>query len=741
MKKLETDSESLEWMNNFMVKLWPVLAPFISMTVIQSVDQVLSTTTPAFLDSMRLKVFTLGSKPPRMEYVKSYPRAEDDIVIMDWKFSFSPKDTDDMTVRQKQQQVNPKVMLEVRVGKGVVSKGLDIIVEDMALIGLMRIKMKLQLNMPFIERIEVSFLEPPTLDYKCKPLGGDTFGFDINFIPGLETFILQQVHANLGPILYAPNSFPIEVAKIMAGTPVDQAIGVVQLTLHGAQGVKNSDAFAGTPDPYVSVSLGGRAELARTKVVKENANPKWNETKYIIINNFTESLNLTVFDFNELRADKNLGSATFALGDFESTDEFENIQLEIMSNGKAKGIIQADARFFPVLEGRALPDGTKEEAPESNTGILKYTIEQAKDLDGSKSMIGSLNPYAALIVNNKEVQITRKLKRTNNPIWDNGTKEILITDRKKANLGLVIKDDRGIQGDPILGNYAIRLDDLVDMTKKGNEWFSLASAKSGRVKITAQWKPVGLKGVLGGSGGYVPPVGALRFHFKNAKDLRNLETMGKSDPYVRVLLSGIEKARTVTFQNNLNPEFDEVQYVAIHSVKEKLAIEVMDQESLGKDRSLGLFEVSVAEYVKQNEAGEYMPYENKATITSGLMMKGIGAPKGTLNYSVSFFPCLNVADPEEEEEEKHKAEEAAALAEKEKADATPVSPVEAENQKLADKSVVDSETAKLLAETAKHTAEERKSLDNKPARLHLTPEELLKYGMFRTFNFTVDTQY
>jgi len=56
----------------------------------------------------------------------------------------------------------------------------------------------------------------------------------------------------------------------------------------------------------------------------------------------------------------------------------------------------------------------------------------------------------------------------------------------------------------------------------------------------------------------------MRFHFKNGRDLRNLEALGKSDPYARVLLSGIEKGRTVTFQNNLNPDWDEVIYVPVH---------------------------------------------------------------------------------------------------------------------------------------------------------------------------------
>ena len=93
--KLETDTETLEWINSFLVKFWPIYAPVLCDTIVSSVDQVLSTSTPAFLDSLKLKQFVLGTKPPRLEHVKTYPKAEDDIVLMDWKFSFTPNDVAD----------------------------------------------------------------------------------------------------------------------------------------------------------------------------------------------------------------------------------------------------------------------------------------------------------------------------------------------------------------------------------------------------------------------------------------------------------------------------------------------------------------------------------------------------------------------------------------------------------------------------------------------------------------------
>lgn len=736
LKKLETDHESLEWINSFLVKFWPIYQPVLAQTVINAVDQVLSSATPAFLDSLKLKTFTLGSKPPRMEHVKTYPNAGDDTVMMDWKFSFTPNDKNDMTHLQLKNKINPKVVLEIRIGKAMISKGLDVIVEDMSFSGIMRLKMKLQFPFPHIEKVEMCFLERPTIDYVCKPLGGETFGFDINFIPGLEGFIQEQIHGNLAPMMYAPNVFPIEVAKLLAGSPVDQAIGVVAVTLHGAHGLKNPDKFASNTDPYTVLTLNKRAPLARTKTIKDTCDPRWNETHYVIITSFHDSLDMILYDYNDIRKDKELGVASFPLDRLEEVGVFENERVEVTANGKARGVLNADFRFFPVLEESTLPDGTVEPPPESNTGILRYTIERAKDLDSSKSLVGLLNPYAALLLNGKEIHTTKKLKRTNNPIWDDGSKEILITDRKNAKLGLAIKDDRDIAGDQLVGTYQIKLDDMLEMMEKGNDWYQLTGVHTGRAKLMAQWRPVAISGELSNSGGYQAPIGVMRLHFKHARGLRNFEAMGKSDPYVRVLLSGIEKGRTVTHRNTLDPEWDEVIYVPMHSTRDRLTLDVMDAEKMGKDRSLGLVEVFAGDYIEQDGSGGWLVHDEKKTHETGLRLHGKGIEKGTLVYTVSFFPCLNIADPEDEEETEEN--EVTAGAPRGSLDA-PRSLAAGKISSLERKDTITVPTTPTspVMPTSPSSANGGKSQDvpSGPPKIRLTPEELLKHESgFLIFN-------
>ena len=742
--RLETDTESLEWMNSFMVKFWPIYAPVLCDSIINSVDQVLSTTTPAFLDNLRMKTFILGTKPPRLEHVKTYPKTEVDTVLMDWKFSFTPNDTMDLTTRQLKDKINPKVVLEVRVGKGVVSKGLDVIVEDFAFSGLMRVKVKLQIPFPHIERVDICFLDRPEIDYVCKPIGGDLLGFDVNFIPGLESFIKEQIHGNLEPMMYDPNVFPVEIAKMLAGNPMDQAIGVLAVTIHGAHHLKNTDRFSGSPDPYAVVSLNSRAPLGQTKTVYDTPDPRWNETIYVIITSLTDALTLQMYDWNEFRKDKELGVATFPLEKLEQEPEHENLTLEVMSSGRGRGVVQADVRFFPVLEERKTETGEVEPPPELNTGVARLTVEQAKELDGSKSLVGALNPYAVFLLNGKEIHQTNTLKRTNNPIFQDASKEVLITDRKAARLGVVIKDNRDLGSDPVLGTYQMKVNDMLKLREKGQEWFHLNRAKTGRAKITLDWKPVALRGIAGGAG-YVAPIGVMRIHIKSAENLRNLETMGKSDPYLRVLLSGIEQGRTVTYQNNLNPDWDEVMYVPVRSDREKITLEVLDEEKLGRDRTLGLIELSAGNYIREGENGEYEIDDEKQPRADGLRLQGRGQPKGTLNYTVSFYPTLNVADPEEEEEEERAKQAMEDGIEEEQArksldsNGALLSRTSTELSKVNGATSLDGSSTKKQTngdtngDTNGETNDDdnsRKSSEDGPPKILINPEDLPNYGMF-----------
>jgi Ca2+-dependent lipid-binding protein len=81
LKKLEEDDEKVEWLNEFLRRFWLIYEPVLSTTIIQIADGILVASTPSFLDSLRLTTFTLGTKPPIIESIGSYPKNADDIIV------------------------------------------------------------------------------------------------------------------------------------------------------------------------------------------------------------------------------------------------------------------------------------------------------------------------------------------------------------------------------------------------------------------------------------------------------------------------------------------------------------------------------------------------------------------------------------------------------------------------------------------------------------------------------------
>jgi Ca2+-dependent lipid-binding protein len=521
---------------------------------------------------------------------------------------------------------------------------------------------------------------------------------------------------------------------------VETAIGVLQVTIYSARGLRNPDKFSGTPDPYIVLSINAGREMARTQIQQSTNTPRWNETKTLLINSLNDSLSFQVYDYNEIRKDRLLGTANFDLKLLEEDAEQENVTSSVMHNAKARGEVLFDIRFYPVLRPKKLEDGTEQAPPETTSGIVTFIVHQAKDLDTKKSLVGSLSPYAVFLLNGKEIHISKKLKRTNNPVWDEHV-EMLVQNRLNCRLGVMIKDERDLSADVVVGSYQIRLNDFLERMEAQQDWFTLAGASSGKVRMEVKWKPVNMPGGLQGSGGYVTPIGVMRFHFKQAKDVRNVEavTGGKSDPYVRIMVSNFQKARTVHINNDLNPAWDEVLYVPVHYTKEQYVLEVMDYQSHTKDRSLGYTELTATEFIKQNEAGEYVESSEKRIRIEPLRNDRHEA-KGFLHYTVAFYPCLNVADPEEEEaleKAESKIEEIPDNSSKTSLPSnTKQSDLTGTPQKpssIASRKSTESTPRKSTESIPERGHQQSRSVisipeKKEPPKVHLTPEQLLAYN-------------
>ncbi|KAG8929500.1 hypothetical protein FRC02_005514 [Tulasnella sp. 418] len=513
--RLATEHESADWLNNFLDRFWVIYEPVLSATIISSVDQILSVSTPAFLDSIRLTTFTLGTKAPRIDKVRTFPRTPQEVVLMDWSVKFTPNDlTNNIKPEGVEARMNPKIVLSIRVGKGVASTTIPILLEDMSFEGHMRIKLKLMSNFPHVQVVEMSFIEKPIFDYVLKPLGGDTFGFDINTIPGLSTFIRDMVHATLAPLMYDPNVFTLNLEQLLSGAPIDAATGVLQVHVISAKNLKGSKIGGGSLDPYVSLSINGRAELAKTKLKSNTYNPHWSSTHFLLLkpSNMTESLTLTIKDHNEHRRDTDIGTVSFELQALQEDATQENIIREVLKDGKERGEILFDVSYFPALKPKIV-DGKPEPLPESNVGICRLVVHQAKELDGSRTFSNDVNAHVKVFLSgaNKPHHITNTYKHSVNPVWESPT-EFLVPNKKASTVTIKVIDAVDFGKDPMIGYLTVRLGDLLESTKQhGTQgWFPLSGCKSGRLRLSAEWKPLDMAGSLQGAGSYVPPIGIIR---------------------------------------------------------------------------------------------------------------------------------------------------------------------------------------------------------------------------------------
>lgn len=644
--RLENELESMEWLNSFMDKFWVIYMPALSEQVLLIANDVLKDQAPGYgIDKLSLDEFTLGSKAPRVDSIKSYTKKGHDHIEMDWAFSFTPNDTDDMTKKEIQKKINPKVALGVTVGKAFISKSLPILVEDMSFTGRMNIKLKLSENFPHVKTVSVQFLEAPTIDYALKPIGGDTLGIDImSFIPGLSSFVNGLIHSNLRPMLYAPNSLDIDVEEIMAQQSNDST-GVVAVTITKCTKLKTGNPTApNSINPYVQLKTSGNADVDERTSVKDSINdPVFLETKYILVNTLEGNhLNFNVFHLLKDKADDQLiGTTEFSLGDLLQEQHHTGVVKSITEGGRTVGKIEFDITYFPQLEPIVLDDGTKEPVTDSEIGIMKLNLHGAKDLDISQSIIGLLNPYAEIYVNNELVKSCRKLRQNNNPSWEQAF-ESLVTQQSSTRIQVLIKDT---VEDNIVAKLDANLQDLIFETSRGNQWIScpplLPDGHPCKVKISATWKALSVEDDTVIQSYYNAPIGGVRIHLRSAHGLKNLETVGKVDPYARILLNGKVRARTNTYANTLDPNFNDVYIFPVANEHQHFLVDIMDEEAEQNDRSLGSGAINVADFLKKSDDGYYLGYDGSEEIIEQPVLLN-GEPQGTLKYSVSFIPTIPV---------------------------------------------------------------------------------------------------
>lgn len=366
-----------------------------------------------------------------------------------------------------------------------------------------------------------------------------------------------------------------------------------------------------------------------------------------------------------------------------------------MNKGKVSGEVKCDLHYFPCNVPDKSEDGAIIPPAESSkylllspkkdiqrtcsnlhakfsidSGVLRFTVHECKELGGVQKKGGisipivggksDISPYAVVKVNGKERLRTQPFKRSINPRWDKQI-EIFVTDKTQLNLNVDVLDDSF--DERLLGRFAAKLEEFEeDCFINKQDWWTLKDG-AGKIHMSMQWKPITMTGFVEGlSGAYRPPIGVVRVDLEGANDLKNVEAMtgGKSDPYVRIM-SGVQvRGQTEHIDDNLDPVWNQVLYVPVHSKREDLVLEVMDYNDLQNDKSLGITDLLLKDIMNEvkTEDGQVI-YESSGPVTRVAPLTSLDRKKGrgTLKYRASFFPTLALAKEDKKKEEQCQEEE------------------------------------------------------------------------------------
>lgn len=650
--RLVTDSETMEWLNTFLQKFWPMFEPWISAQVVDQVNTVLSDSKPSFVYDIKLTTFTLGAAAPRIESVKTYVNTDDDIVSTDWHLTFTP-----LTGTKSS---NSKIILMTWLGKGMATVAVPVEVSEVAFNGTANIQLTLGEAFPHVRLVDFALRELPLIDFTLKPLKT----MDLLNTPLLSQFIIDLINSQLNAFVVAPQKIHIDVETLLAGAePQKQAIGVLKVTVHEAQALKNMESFGGNSDPYVTVLLAER-EVAVTRVFSGTLNPYFNETFYVLVPKTTffqvglgsDLVEFIVKDYNKVKKDVFMGmTKPLHLSDYidheeilqPAQDAFDtprehgavnaetkvvNVQQDewqplfgdrTFNAAKWRGKLRTSVTFFPIPEDAFLTQKafksvrSSTEAPLSSgtepSGILRVILLQAKELDSAKSLQGKLNPTALLELNGHRILKTKVKRRTNTPRWSESI-DVFISDILNTSVKIIVKDQRELSADPVIGHCTLNVFDLMAGPADQSDWFKLSDVKSGRVRVRFEFAPIHMPIVkandfaatwftreLGLLSGYPDdvsslPLGVLELQLIEAKDLRaNDLSTGKSDPYVRVSSNGKRIHRTKIVAENLHPQWHEDIFLVVHSAQDRLELEVLDYNAFSKDICLGKLLFSLSE--------------------------------------------------------------------------------------------------------------------------------------------------
>ncbi|KAH9941531.1 hypothetical protein B0H21DRAFT_752338 [Amylocystis lapponica] len=370
----ERTRESAEWANALLRGVWPIVNPDIFASVVDMIEDIMQSSVPSFVHSVRIVDMGLGSNAARITAIRSLPDASEpepgvgasDNIGESMKVDSKPIDNDSREALDAD-HVNLEVSFAYRglpSGQSAVSKARNIHllveffpgmrgvfgfkfpvwVEITGAVGTARVRLQLISNPPFVKTTLLTLMGLPHITISAVPLSEKLP--NVMNLPFISGFISSAINTAAAEYV-APKSLTIDLQKLISGDDIKKdtdAIGVFVVHIHRATGVKSMDTGGGSADPYVTLTYSrlGRP-LYSTRIIKGDCNPVFEETAVLMVDvntlNLREKLSFQLWDSDRMSADDMLG--------FHDVDLVELIRQRSQAVRRVSPLSSPDSRTRP----------------------------------------------------------------------------------------------------------------------------------------------------------------------------------------------------------------------------------------------------------------------------------------------------------------------------------------------------------------------------------------------------------
>lgn len=231
--------------------------------------------------------------------------------------------------------------------------------------------------LPLISAAQISFINPPKIELDFT---GAAQVADLSVVDKAIRGVINSVIASL---LVLPNRLLIKLDPIADYYRVYfPPLGFIRVTVESGAGFQATGTLVkDLPDAYCMVKVGG-TEAWKTKTIKNDATPQWNEKHDFLLCDLDQEIVVEVYE-EDIGSDAYLGIASITVGKLLDTGNRSQLPLVLTGTKDSAASIVISAE---VLELTSSAESLRLESESDGvySGILTILISDAKDVPGKK---------------------------------------------------------------------------------------------------------------------------------------------------------------------------------------------------------------------------------------------------------------------------------------------------------------------------------------------------------------------